>query len=140
MTNTAIIPSNTDKKIAFDLLENSMTVSGWSASITMLILSPFLQEPLRETFSSYSLPLYEYLQSSVEFVSALPGYSTARISSISASTEISLTLKLCTYDKAVNPTMIKYATISLKPPTTKVAGFPSEKTGSQTSSLQDRSH
>ena len=29
---------------------------------------------------------------------------------------------------------------TLKPPTTKVAGFPSEKTGSQTSSLQDHSH
>ena len=28
----------------------------------------------------------------------------------------------------------------LKPPTTKVAGFPSEKTGLQTSSLQDHSH
>ena len=79
MANTTIIPSNTDKKIALDLflLENSMTVSGWSASITILILSPFLQELLRETFSSYSLPLYEYLQSNVQFIF---GYADGMIS------------------------------------------------------------
>lgn len=102
MANTAIIPSNTDKRIALDLflLENSMTVSGWSASITILILSPFQQELLRETFSSYSLPLYEYLQSNVQFIFDLQ--STARISSISASTEISLIPELCTNDQAVN--------------------------------------
>ena len=45
------------------------------------------------------------------------------------SKEILLTFNTCSY-----------ICESLKPPTSKVAGFPSKKTGSQTSSLQDRSH
>ena len=114
MANTAMIPSITDRKITFDFWENLMTISGWSASITMLILSPFLQEPSRKTFSSYSLLLYEYLQSSVVFVSNLPGYSTERISLTSASTETSLIPKFCTNDQAVNPTMSKYAATSIE--------------------------
>ena len=124
MANTAMTPSITNRKITFDFWENPMTISGWSASITMLILSPFLQEPSRKTFSSYSLPLYEYQQSSVVSVSDLPGHSTERISLISASTEISLIPKLCTNDQAVNPTMIKYAAISIEfTMITKSTGF-----------------